>query len=214
MYLAYRGVNLIFFLKTSICVAILTFAITLIPIPTTPILSDTLTSCIVGGLITGAGIGLCLRHGGSGGGLDIIGIYFSSRYRNFSVGKIAIFVNAVIYALCAILFSVETAIYSIIYVAVSSLMMDKFHYQNIMVQVTIFTKKEGIAERIDILRRRGFDSTPLLAEFTPKQYEDVLDAMSLAVSAKLGCENCFQTIPQYPLSDSRGLKMQMVFGKE
>ena len=71
----------------------------------------------------------------------------------------------------------------------------------------------GIQERIAILRRYGVDPMPLFAEFTPKQHEDILDAVCLAVSAKLGCENGFETIPANPTCDSRGLKMQMVFGK-
>lgn len=70
----------------------------------------------------------------------------------------------------------------------------------------------GIQERITILRQYGIDPIPLFAEFTPKQYEDILDALCLAVSAKLGCENGFQTIPKNPTCNSRGLKMQMVFG--
>ena len=70
----------------------------------------------------------------------------------------------------------------------------------------------GIQERIAILRQYGIDPISLFAEFTPKQYEDVLDALCLAVSAKLGCENGFQTFPENPTCDSRGLKMQMVFG--
>ena len=70
----------------------------------------------------------------------------------------------------------------------------------------------GIQERIAILQRYGVDPIPLFTEFTPKHYEDVLDALCLAVSAKLGCENGFQTIPESPALDSRGLKMQMVFG--
>ena len=74
-------------------------------------------------------------------------------------------------------------------------------------------KEAGIAERVAILRSHGIDPVPLFAEFTAKQYEDVLDALCLAVSAKLGCENGFQTIPENPICDSRGLKMQMVFGK-
>lgn len=73
--------------------------------------------------------------------------------------------------------------------------------------------EEGIQERIAILQQYGIDPTPLFAEFTPKQYEDVLDALCLAVSAKLGCENGFLTIPENPICDSRGLKMQMVFGR-
>ena len=72
--------------------------------------------------------------------------------------------------------------------------------------------EEGIAERVAILRSYGINPVPLFAEFTVKQYEDVLDALCLAVSAKLGCENGFQTIPENPACDSRGLKMQMVFG--
>ena len=71
----------------------------------------------------------------------------------------------------------------------------------------------GIQERIAILQRYGVDPVPLFAEFTPKQYEDVLDALCLAVSAKLGCENGFRSIPENPYCDNRGLKMQMVFGK-
>ena len=73
--------------------------------------------------------------------------------------------------------------------------------------------EEGIQERIAILQPCGIDPMPLFAEFTLKQYEDVLDALCLAVSAKLGYENGFRTIPENPSCDSRGLKMQMVFGK-
>ena len=73
--------------------------------------------------------------------------------------------------------------------------------------------QEGIAERIAILRSYGIDPVPLFAEFTVKQYEDVLDAVCLAASAQLGCKNGFQTIPENPTCDNRGLKMQMVFGR-
>ena len=73
--------------------------------------------------------------------------------------------------------------------------------------------EEGVQERITILQQYGVDPIFLFTEFTPKQYEDVLDALILAVSAKLGCKNGFQTIPANPSCDSRGLKMQMVFGK-
>ena len=71
---------------------------------------------------------------------------------------------------------------------------------------------EGIEERIAILHSHRVDPTPLFADFSPKQYADILDALCLAVSAKLGCENGFQTIPDSPSLDTHGLKMQMVFG--
>lgn len=70
----------------------------------------------------------------------------------------------------------------------------------------------GIAERTAVLQNYGIDPTPLMADFSPKQHEDVLDALCLALSAKLGCENGFHTIPENPTCDSKDLKMQMVFG--
>lgn len=73
--------------------------------------------------------------------------------------------------------------------------------------------EEGIAERVSILQSYGIDPMPVFAAFSAKQYEDILDAVCLALTAKLGCENGFQTIPENPVCDSRGLKMQMVFGK-
>ena len=72
--------------------------------------------------------------------------------------------------------------------------------------------EEGIRQRIAILRSCGADPVPLFAGFTAKQYEDVLDAVCLAVSAKTGWENRFWSIPENPGFDRRGLKMQMVFG--
>lgn len=146
--LAYKGVSRLFFFKTAMSVILTTFIVTIIPVPDPLVIEDPLTSCIIGGLMYGAGVGLCLYAGGSGGGIDILGIYFSKRYRNFSVGKINILINGIIYLICAVMFDVETAIYCIIYAAIASFALDRVHSQNIMIQVTIFTKQSGVAEAI------------------------------------------------------------------
>ena len=52
-----------------------------------------LAACLIGGIITGAGIGITLKAGGSGGGIDILGVYFTKKYKNFSVGKLGIIIN-------------------------------------------------------------------------------------------------------------------------
>ena len=87
----------------------------LIAIPSVPILSDRLTACIIGGLLAGAGVGLTLRAGGSGGGNDIIGLYMAKKYESFSVGRMTLIINGIIYLICAMLFELPTALYSIIY---------------------------------------------------------------------------------------------------
>jgi uncharacterized membrane-anchored protein YitT (DUF2179 family) len=140
--LAYRSIGRGFFLRTLICVGSQTLFLTLIPIPTVPLVEDTLTACVIGGIIGGAGIGIALRNGGSGGGTDILGIYLTRHHQGFSVGRLALTVNLVIYTACALLFDITVVIYCIIYTAVSTLMMDRTHTQNINTQVFIFTKED------------------------------------------------------------------------
>lgn len=146
--LAFRTISKKFFIRTLLSVIAQTIFLTLIWIPQTPIIDDILTNCIIGGLVTGFGIGLTLRSSGSGGGLDILGVYFTQKLRNFSVGKLSLMINVAIYIVCALLFDVEVAIYSTIYTACFTLVLDKTHYQNINVTCIIFTKKPEIKDKV------------------------------------------------------------------
>lgn len=146
--LAYKGVSRLFFMKTVLSVVLTTLVVGVIPVPDPLVVEDRLTACVIGGLMYGAGVGMCLYAGGSGGGIDILAIYFSKRYRGFSCGKVTAIINCFIYAVCAILYSLETAIYCIIYAAIASFTVDRVHSQNIMVQVTVFTKQPGVADAI------------------------------------------------------------------
>jgi hypothetical protein len=96
-----------------------------------------------------------LKGGTSGGGQDIIGVALSKTHPNFSVGKISIAINAVIYGICFLLFDIQTVVYSMIYAVVNALALDYQHTQNINVQVMIFTKKEGITDKVIHELRRG-----------------------------------------------------------
>ena len=142
--LAYRSISRKFFVKTLLCVLTQTVAFTIVMIPSTPILDDVLAACLIGGLICGFGIGLALRSGGSGGGLDILGVYFTKKFSDFSVGRLSNIINVLVFGVCAILFNVTTAIYSIIYTACMYLVVDKTHYQNINMTAMIFTKEEEV----------------------------------------------------------------------
>ena len=73
-FLAYRSISKGFFFRTLVCVFSQTFFLTVIPIPAVPLVEDTLTASLIGGIIAGSGIGLALRCRGSSGGLDILGI--------------------------------------------------------------------------------------------------------------------------------------------
>lgn len=148
LYLAWKDMGRQFFIKTLITVVIQTVFLTVIPVSKTPVIEDYLTACIIGGLIAGTGTGMVLRGGSSGGGQDIIGILCTKKYPGFSVGKISIMMNVVVYGICAFLFDIEIVIYSLIYATVLALACDRAHIQNINMSVMIFTKKQGISRAI------------------------------------------------------------------
>lgn len=155
MYMAWRKMGKEFFGRSIITIIIQTVALTLIPIPTTPIIDNYLTACVIGGIIAGTGSGMILRGGSSGGGQDILGIYFSKRFPGFSVGKVSIIINFFVYGVCLLLFNIEIVIYSLIYGVVYSIACDRVHIQNINMSVMIFTKKLGISKAIIEQTGRG-----------------------------------------------------------
>ncbi|MDU4726206.1 MAG: YitT family protein [Clostridium sp.] len=136
------------FFKTFFSIITQTIIFTYLPIPTQPIIEEYAVSCLMGGILAGAGVGITLRAGGSGGGLDILGLYLTKKSKDFSVGRFALIINAIIYSVCAILFELPVAIYSILYSMVYSIAIDKTHLQNINTSVMIFTKNKIICETI------------------------------------------------------------------
>ena len=140
--LAWKSMGRKFVIRMMICIAANSLFLSVIPVPEAPIVEDELTSCLLGGILSGFGGGLVLTCGGSTGGLDTVGLYLSKKGKG-TVGRLAIVFNAVLYIICAILFSLPVALYSAIYSVFSSLFVDRLHQQNIAVQVLIFTKDKG-----------------------------------------------------------------------
>lgn len=158
LVLAWKSLGRRFVLRLAVCTVVNSLALSLIPSPATPIIADTLTSCLVGGILAGFSLGIVLTCGCSTGGLDVLGLVLAKRGTGLTVGKFSISFNAVLYAVCALLFSLDTAIYSAIYMVFSSLFVDRGHQQNITVQMIIFTKAETAPIRALIMEKleRGF----------------------------------------------------------
>ena len=72
--LAMKKLGKIFFTKTVACVTAMSFFLFIFTVPKVPIMEDILASCLIGGILCGAGIGLSLTMGSSDGGTDVLGI--------------------------------------------------------------------------------------------------------------------------------------------
>ncbi len=143
LVLAWRSLGRGFAVRTVICTVSSSLFLSVLRAPAIPILEERLASCMVGGILCGFGLGLTLTCGGSSGGLDVLGLWLAKRGSRFTVGRFSLGFNAVLYTLCAVLFDVQTALYSIIYNVFCSLFVDRAHQQSIRVQVMIFTHSEG-----------------------------------------------------------------------
>ena len=141
--------------KTIICTIAYSVISSIIPIPVTPIVNDYLTSCLIGGLLTGFGSGIVLTCGCSSGGLDVIGLCLSKKGSSFTVGRFSLTFNIFLYAICLFLFNVEVDIYSVIYNFATVMVMDRMHQQNISVQALIFTRGDGYKLGQEIITKLG-----------------------------------------------------------
>ena len=91
---------------------------------------------------------IMLTAKGSGGGIEVIGIWMAKKYAGMSVGKLGTIFNLILYAIYLLVFDISTVIYSVVYLFFYTVTLDRMHFQNINVRMLIFTKKKGIAEAI------------------------------------------------------------------
>ncbi len=153
LVMAWRELGRGFLLRTLICVGTSSLFLSVIRSPAEPLLTDPLSACVVGGIVCGFALGLALTCGCSTGGLDVVGLCLSKRGSRFTVGRFSLSFNVLLYAACALLFNIQTAIYSVIYTVFCSLFIDRGHQQNISVQVLIFTKDEDPQLPANIMQR-------------------------------------------------------------
>lgn len=142
LLMAYKTLGRQLVFKTLVCTVSYSLFYSMVPTPAAPIIDDYLTACLLGGILNGIGSGIALTCGGSGGGLDIVGLCLSKRGSSFTVGKFSLTFNFFLYAACLILFRPETAIYSVIYNYFSAMVLDRMHQQNVSVEALIFTRND------------------------------------------------------------------------
>ncbi|HIX65200.1 MAG TPA: YitT family protein [Candidatus Anaerotruncus excrementipullorum] len=155
--LAYKAINRTYLVKMLIGVSATSVLLALIPVPAQPLVEEPLTGCLLGGIIGGFGVGTYLKAGCSSGGSEVLGILFSRKHPNLSVGKFNLTVNIGVFGTCLLLFDPTVTIYSVISSVVTNLMTDRVHSQNINVEAIIISKvgNQEIEQRIMAELGRG-----------------------------------------------------------
>jgi uncharacterized membrane-anchored protein YitT (DUF2179 family) len=84
---------------------------------------DKMLSALLAGIIVGVGSGIILRSLGSAGGLDVLSVIFLKRF-SIRLGTTILAFNSLILVAGAVFFSLEGALYTLIYIYVSSYMVN------------------------------------------------------------------------------------------
>lgn len=140
LLVAWHRIEHRFVFKTLVSVTAITIFLSVLPVYDVMVGCDQLTKSLIGAICSGTGVGIILFMGGTSGGMDVVGLILMKAGSHISVGRINLLTNCVLYTVCAILFTVPTAIFSVFYSFIFSFTVDKLHTQNINVEVMVITK--------------------------------------------------------------------------
>lgn len=122
LYLGYKHIGKAFAIATTFAVISLSFWSSVF-LPVLPVTNDYFLAAVFGGIITGTGVGLIIRNGGSLDGTEIVAI-LTDKKTVFSVGEIVMFINLFILSSASLVFGWDKAMYSLVAYFVIAKMID------------------------------------------------------------------------------------------
>lgn len=147
-----------FTIYSILSVAFATLFLELLPILS--ISDDIILNAVVGGVIGGAGVGMSLKYGASTGGMDIVAMILS-RLQDKPIGIYFLTLNAVIIIAAGILYEPENALYTMLTLYITTLVIDGIHTRHEKVTVLIVTSKaEELQQAIHKELIRGITIIP------------------------------------------------------
>jgi len=129
LFLAFYYIGTEFIVRTFIATFLLSFSLGITDTLLPQIKINSLLASIFGGIIMGMGLSIILRFGATTGGVDIIAKLVNMKRPHFSIGKIILLSDLVVITFAAVCYkNVESALYSIIAIYVSSRVTDTVIY--------------------------------------------------------------------------------------
>ncbi|WP_318615564.1 YitT family protein [Sporosarcina sp. YIM B06819] len=109
-------------------------------LPVLSVSDDIILNAVFGGVIAGVGVGLSLKLGASTGGMDIVAMVLS-RLRDKPIGMYFLLLNGVIIVLAGIVYEPENALYTMLTLYVTTVVIDMIHTRHEKVTAMIVTSK-------------------------------------------------------------------------
>lgn len=118
-----------FILKTALATSVVSVVLDIGEIMLPQIEIDLILASVFGGSFMGLGISFVMLRGSTTGGVDIVAKLVNHRYPYFSVGRVMLFVDALVVTFSAVVYkNIQSVLYSIISLYASSKIMDLMLY--------------------------------------------------------------------------------------
>ncbi len=211
-YLGFKTLGRRFSFLSFLSVIAGMLALALVPLPKVLVIEgfskDLMLSAIVGGVITGIGIGITLKVGSSTGGMDIISQYLSYK-RDGSFGKYSFIINVLIIMIVAFTDSWRFALYTIINLFISMIVIDKIHTRHHKLTLMIVTDmKDDLIKALHKRIYRGITVIPVMGAYSRRD-----KSILLMVVSSYELYNVMSTIKEIDeKAFTNVLKSQTVFG--
>lgn len=137
-----------------------------------PIISlseDIMLNAVAGGVIAGVAVGISLKWGASTGGMDIVAMLLS-RLQDKPIGVYFLILNGFIIFVAGILYEPENALYTLLALYVTTVVIDAIHTRHEKVTVLIVTDRtEALQETIHKQMVRGITIIPAKGAYTQEE---------------------------------------------
>jgi uncharacterized membrane-anchored protein YitT (DUF2179 family) len=130
-------------------------------------------AAIFGGIISGAGVGLSLRVGGSSGGFDILGAILTKKY-DTPIGPLLVFLNALVLLAHGALTNWNAALWSLVSIYASVKIIETIHikYSKVTAWIVTTRKEQVLAPLLTI--KRGVTILHSQGAFTKKDSDTLM----------------------------------------
>lgn len=147
-------------------------------VPVKMITDNQLMNALMGGVLLGLGVGLCLKFGFTTGGLDIVSLVVS-KTTGKTVGSIMMLVNLMIVILAGIFFDLSSALYTVISIFAMTQMIDMIHTSHQKLTAFITTSKSAEV-KTSILDKlvRGFTLMPSYGGYSGQENMTIMIVIS------------------------------------
>ncbi|MGX7418448.1 YitT family protein [Carnobacterium gallinarum] len=176
-----------FTLFSFLTVALMSFFSIVLPVQ--EVTNDPIMNAIVGGVISGVGVGFALKYGFSTGGMDIVSMVLA-KTTGRSIGSLMFGINFIIISAAGFIYGWEYALYTLLSIYVLTKVVDTIHTSHQKVTAMIVTQhapamtaaiREKLIRGITLLPAKGgytgSDSTVLMVVVTRYELYDLEQAV-------------------------------------